>query len=256
MAQQLYEEQEEEERKEREIRNRRRDCVVCRDSFLPGEFASLVDCLHQPEVCTECFAQWISSEIKDGSWREIKCPGTDCGLALKYHEVQQLATPESFAELDNLLFRDALGGDDNFRWCRAEGCQSGQVHESGHAGNIFRCVGCGFRVCVIHDKTWHEGETCDEYDYRISGEKEKDEQKKLQVEQEQASCEAIGKLSKKCPGIKCAWNIQKNDGCDHMTCSRCRHEFCWVCLAPYKDIRRKGNIAHTEQCKYHSNRLN
>ena len=84
---------------------------------------------------------------------------------------------------------------------------------SGEEGNIFSCVECGFRICIIHENTWHEGETCEEYDYRLSGRKEKDQQR-----QEEASAAAISKFTKKCPGKKCGWNIEKNDGCDHMTC--------------------------------------
>ena len=35
-----------------------------------------------------------------------------------------------------------------------------------------------------------------------------------------------------------------------MTCLKCRHEFCWVCLADYKGIRSRGNGAHNRGCKF------
>ena len=34
--------------------------------------------------------------------------------------------------------------------------------------------------------------------------------------EESASKKLIKELAKQCPG--CEWNIEKNDGCDHMTC--------------------------------------
>lgn len=37
--------------------------------------------------------------------------------------------------------------------------------------------------------------------------------------------------TKKCP--ECNVNIQKNQGCMHMTCRHCRHEFCWLCKGPW-----------------------
>jgi hypothetical protein len=46
--------------------------------------------------------------------------------------------------------------------------------------------------------------------------------------------------SKKCPG--CYANIQKNEGCNHMTCSRCRQEFCWIC-------QQKWNLCPSKPCQ-------
>jgi hypothetical protein len=38
--------------------------------------------------------------------------------------------------------------------------------------------------------------------------------------------------TKSCPN--CQNHIEKNDGCNHMTCRTCRHEFCWICMVNWK----------------------
>ncbi|ODV86286.1 hypothetical protein CANARDRAFT_27531 [[Candida] arabinofermentans NRRL YB-2248] len=37
--------------------------------------------------------------------------------------------------------------------------------------------------------------------------------------------------TKDCPG--CQEPIEKNGGCNHMTCKSCHHEFCWVCMSDW-----------------------
>jgi hypothetical protein len=48
---------------------------------------------------------------------------------------------------------------------------------------------------------------------------------------------------KKCPG--CRMYIEKNDGCNHMSCRACGAQFCWICLG---NIHNSGSI----KCKMFS----
>ena len=34
--------------------------------------------------------------------------------------------------------------------------------------------------------------------------------------------------TKKCP--RCSTAIEKDEGCNHMSCRKCRYEFCWICM--------------------------
>jgi E3 ubiquitin-protein ligase RNF14 len=160
-----------------------------------------------------------------------------------------------------------MNAEEGLIWCKSPGCGSAQIHVSASEGNIFRCAKCGSRMCVLCENIngWHEGETCEEYQYRISGKKEAEQQAHIK-----ASENVIKKKYKTCPNKGCGYHIEKIGGCDHMTCEysvepallfsntdsdlgqRCRHEFCWVCLVPYKKIRAHGNDQHREDCKYYA----
>lgn len=51
---------------------------------------------------------------------------------------------------------------------------------------------------------------------------------------------------------KCGRWVQKTEGCDHMTCSKCSEEWCWRCGASYSLIRRIGNTAHCGNCPHYA----
>jgi hypothetical protein len=167
---------------------------------------------------------------------------------------------------DALATRAALSTDADFRWCLRSGCGSGQIHLAGEEGPIFSCISCKFKACITHEREWHEGETCEQYDDRIRGQEARRD--------EEATARTIERTTKKCP--QCQSSIEKNSGCDHMTCKcllvgvtnggtpghsayvvilqtgrRCSHEFCWACCAPYGPIRDDGNHMHRRNCIYH-----
>lgn len=215
MARQLHKEEiQAQEQRLRAVASLTRDCVVCGSATLITNCPSLPLCTHEEQVCSDCYAAWIASQLEDTGWQEAKCPGTTCNITLTYEEIKAYASNDIFTRYDVLQARNALSSNPDFRWCRAEGCVSGQIHETEEVGNVFICVECHASFCTVHEGAHHEDETCEDFEYRTSRQKERDERKK----QEDASEEAVGKLAKKCPNRSCRAPIQKNGGCNHITC--------------------------------------
>jgi hypothetical protein len=49
------------------------------------------------------------------------------------------------------------------------------------------------------------------------------------------------KDTKQCP--KCKFSIEKNGGCNHITCAKCKYEFCWICFVDWNGVNREFHNA-------------
>ena len=108
------------------------------------------------------------------------------------------------------MISDTLKNEPRYRKCLRTTCAVGQIHEAGDDEPLMTCMGCGFRMCFIHARSWHEGQTCSQYEAS----------ERHQMENN-SSAQLIERLSKRCPGRGCNAPIEKNEGCDHMTCKTC-----------------------------------
>lgn len=240
-----------------------RECSICITDKHPLEFPArppTLLCEHKVNTCTDCLEKWVESDLQQRGWERVSCP--ECRRCLSHSDMRRAATAETFARFDQLSARGALGTINNFVWCIGPDCGSGQLHEGNEDGTNpeMTCASCGFHLCVRHKIKWHAGETCAQYEYRTSGRRREDAD----------SEDVIGRTTQQCPNERCGARVQKSVGCDHMTCkfarqrvkrfqtgrpdrgtgSRCRAEFCYACGANYVDLRREGQMAHREGCKY------
>ena len=198
-------------------------------------------CSRDRTICERCLQRHIQEVVVKQDYNNISCICTSskCNSKLDYIHVQKYADPHTFRLYDSGLLRQALVKDPEFCWCSREGCGSGQLHSSRDQYPIMRCYECRSKTCFTHCCPWHEGRTCKEYD---TDAKRSDEVALLQLLE--------SSKYRRCP--QCAHGVERNGGCDHMTC-RCKHEFCWRCLAPYSGangIWKQGNSAHKSSCRH------
>jgi hypothetical protein len=123
---------------------------------------------------------------------------------------------------------------------------------------IGMCSYCGYVFCRECRKVWHGGSKCETVIQKwLDGTPEvREELEKRYVLmclvlvwlsglvdslppcrfgsvlfQHALSEEWITKHTKPCP--QCRTAIEKNLGCNHMTCKKCGYEWCWLCNATY-----------------------
>ncbi|ORY03551.1 hypothetical protein BCR34DRAFT_69501 [Clohesyomyces aquaticus] len=192
-------------------------------------------CSHSLDVCRECVATHIATCVNDANLTRIACP--QCDRIFDYEEIEKLSRRELFERYDKLLLRNVLSKLPNFRWCLNPTCDSGQVYDNIDSTlACIQCRACNFRMCFRHEQPWHVGLNCTEFTSALAGDPKYLETQKI-----------IKNSTKACP--QCTVRIEKGSGCFHMTCSKCKHEFCWECLASWKDVRY-DKAKHAEGCYF------
>jgi len=87
-------------------------------------------------------------------------------------------------------------------------------------GTTVKCR-CSFSFCFSCQYEAHAPASCDQV---------KLWQKKCNDDSETGHW--LGANTKDCP--RCSVLVEKNGGCNHMTCRQCSHEWCWMCNKPWK----------------------
>lgn len=229
------------------------ECGVCFCRYAETEITRLEACGHY--LCTRCMKETIDSNIRNGQW-EMTCHHQGDGDAIEkcHHaitrpEVERIASAKELVlyrnkvtELErrnagavpcpnpNSIHADGCGNevwpeeDTRCMQCNTEGVSNCNAMQC----NRRQCNVCQYAFCSVcrvvvdsvpRNAEWHEGQTCEVF----------------QV----TNAAMLGGNTKQCPGLlangtsRCPEVIQKNEGCNHMTCATCDHEFCWTCLHPH-----------------------
>ncbi|KAJ3012038.1 UNVERIFIED_CONTAM: hypothetical protein HDU68_001408 [Siphonaria sp. JEL0065] len=189
------------------------ECSICFDNDLESTLS--LSCGHR--YCSECYAHSLQIKIMDfGTWK-LKCLDPACKRAIDERVVKSLVSPETNTRYQKLLLEQYVISK-GFMWCPGAGCEKAAEYKRLEYVDLDPVVpivecNCGEEFCFACKQADHRPSTC-----KIV----KDWMKK-KVE-DSATIGWLQSNTKDCP--KCNSPIEKNGGCNHMSCRK----FCWVCL--------------------------
>ncbi|KAI8038675.1 hypothetical protein M5D96_008583 [Drosophila gunungcola] len=195
---------------------------------------------------------YVEFEISEGAY-EISCPDAKCPAqgAISLPEIASLTTTNLLKKHHRYRLNREIELDKTRTWCPRAGCEticmvggavqpgqnsaicqmdespstsqsyspqqeaagsgSGSGNTGGEAGNrSSRALG------------YHPNISCEEFGRRL-----------IADGQDDIGIPFDNELIKCCP--MCAVPIEKDEGCAQMMCKRCKHVFCWYCLASLDD---------------------
>ena len=199
-------------------------CPVCETDIDPGDGLSL-GCGH--EFCSYCFKEHLKEKMNDQlTLLATKCPMKFCNFQVPSEIFKKLFKDDK-DELNiynKCLMRNFTESNADVKLCPNPKCDK-IVKLPGHGMLEIKCP-CGTIFCFKCLKEGHR--PCDCYIIELW-------EKKTKTDNEAENLKWLIANTKQCPN--CHKYIEKNQGCNHMTCRReaggCGYEFCWICLGEW-----------------------
>ncbi|CAG9807693.1 unnamed protein product [Chironomus riparius] len=171
--------------------------------------------------CKECWEKYLTLKIIDeGCGDGIACPAHKCHLLLDENMIISTLTNQTVRERYKfLLCNNYVLCNRLIRFCPMPKCNS--VIKTEIAKVTVQCS-CGLIFCFQCGIDLHEPVICETV---VKWEK--------LIKTDGLSNKWIYENTKNCPSCKSP--IQKNGGCNHMYCPKCKLDFCWACMKTTKD---------------------
>lgn len=233
------------DKEEEEYNNNWFTCGVCLEEKQGKDFTNFSGCDHK--YCKLCMKSYFEIQIQEGNVQSLLCPKEKCDSQATLSQIRDLVTPELYVRYDKLLLNSILECMSDVVYCPRIFCQTPVILEPDCSMGI--CPSCGFVFCIYCKMVYHGVASCQfkaEERKKIRDEYLKaDKEEKLKMERrfgrrtlqmlvdEALSEEWVKNNSKNCPN--CNSCIEKIDGCNKMTCWKCRTYFCWLCMTELKN---------------------
>lgn len=232
-------------------------CGICflEDEEVEGnKLYALSSCLHF--FCGDCWCDAVRGRLKSGSsLLTLRCMQSGCRQLVDLWSLLEVvaagtaagdqgdpnqprpdtAAPSPTAgktaetgwvplsqQVRRAVLTEYIRGNPRLNWCpNPRSCDSVVFSPlSVFTSPLLMCPSCDFPFCGRCKGAPHGSATCDAV-----------QAWQAKLTSDGASIARILSVTKACPA--CHERIEKNMGCNHMTC-RCGHQFCWICMGTWK----------------------
>lgn len=194
-------------------------CDICCEDVKGDKLIDMgSNCNHA--YCIDCYKRAMEGKVEDGEVFALRCIKPSCGCAANEKFLDAVLSPEIIAKIERFVVDQYVVESPQLAFCPNSACTL-ILHFPQHRTELDVACTCGVKFCVRCFGEGHAPASCK----NVREWHSKDGNEGM-------SASWLKDHTKECP--KCLSSIEKNGGCMHMTCKKCRHEFCWLCCKDYK----------------------
>ncbi|XP_038131805.1 ankyrin repeat and IBR domain-containing protein 1-like [Cyprinodon tularosa] len=221
-------------------------CGICMCSMSFFEEPVDMSCGH--DFCRSCWEGFLNLKIQEGEAHNIFCPAYDCYQLVPVEVIESVVSREMDRRYLQFDIKAFVENNPAIHWCPVAGCERAvRLNTQGPGTSsadplsfpLLRApavdCGKGHLFCWECRGEAHEPCDCDTWKLwlqKVTEMKPEELAGVSEAYEDAANCLWLLSNSKPCP--TCKSPIQKNEGCNHMQCAKCKYDFCWICLEEWK----------------------
>ena len=189
------------------------ECPTCDELFHPNDINKLKNCGHS--FCNDCWYNFLSIKIKENKISSIKCLDYECQEKPDDNFIFNLLNNDEalIEKYKKFKFELDILNDPNKKLCPFPNCDS-YLEMKDEKNKYVKCLN-NHEFCFLCLDKPHGELLCNKTMNNALKEYSKNN------------------LIKKCP--KCGIITEKYEGCNHITCSKCSYQWCWLCNGKYSE---------------------